>query len=66
MIRDALAELPPKYRLPLVYATIAGLDYATIAKMLDVPVGTVKTHVFRGKALLKTAILRRLETPHAR
>ena len=66
MIRDALAELPPKYRLPVVYATIAGLDYATIAKMLDVPVGTVKTHVFRGKALLKTAILRRLETPHAR
>jgi RNA polymerase sigma-70 factor (ECF subfamily) len=66
LVRSALAELPPKYRLPLVYAAIAGLDYATIAKMLDVPVGTVKTHVFRGKALLKTAILRRLETPHAR
>lgn len=66
LVRTALAELPPKYRLPLVYATIAGLDYATIAWMLDVPVGTVKTHVFRGKALLKTAIQRRLEVPHAR
>jgi RNA polymerase sigma-70 factor (ECF subfamily) len=65
LVRAALAELPPKYRLPLVYATIAGLDYATIARMLDVPVGTVKTHVFRGKALLKTAILRRLEVPDA-
>lgn len=66
LVRTALAGLPPKYRLPLVYATIAGLDYATIARMLDVPVGTVKTHVFRGKALLKTAILRRLEVPDAR
>jgi len=66
LVRSVLAELPPKYRLPLVYATIAGLAYATIARMLDVPVGTVKTHVFRGKALLKAAILRRLEVPHAR
>jgi RNA polymerase sigma-70 factor (ECF subfamily) len=66
LVRSALADLPPKYRLPVVYATIAGLDYATIARMLDVPVGTVKTNVFRGKALLKTAILRRLEMPHAR
>ena len=66
LVRSALAELPPKYRLPLVYATIAGIDYAAIAKMFDVPVGTVKTHVFRGKALLKAAILRRLEVPHAR
>src|SRR5688572_14013393 len=46
LVRSALAELPPKYRLPLVYATIAGLDYATIAEMLNAPVGTVKTHVF--------------------
>ena len=66
LVRSALAELPPKYRLPLVYATIAGLDYATIAEMLNSPVGTVKTHVFRGKALLKTAIMRRLEVPNAR
>ena len=66
LIRSALDELPPKYRLPLVYATIAGLDYRTIAGMLNVPVGTVKTHVFRGKMLLKAAILRRLELPHAR
>jgi RNA polymerase sigma-70 factor (ECF subfamily) len=66
LVRSALAELPPKYRLPLVYATIACLDYATIAEMLHVPIGTVKTHVFRGKALLKAAILRRLEVPHAR
>ena len=60
LVREALAELPPKYRLPLVYAAIAELDYATIADLLRLPVGTVKTHVFRGKQLLKLAIARRM------
>jgi RNA polymerase sigma-70 factor (ECF subfamily) len=64
LVRDALAELPPKYRLPLVYAAIAGLDYATIAEMLRLPIGTVKTHVFRGKQLLKAAIVRRPGMSH--
>jgi RNA polymerase sigma-70 factor (ECF subfamily) len=65
LVRDALAELPPKYRLPLVYAAIAGLDYATIGEMLRLPIGTVKTHVFRGKQLLKVAIARRLDVSSA-
>jgi RNA polymerase sigma-70 factor (ECF subfamily) len=65
LVRDALVELPPKYRLPLVYASIAGLDYATIGEMLRLPVGTVKTHVFRGKQLLKAAIKGKLEAPNA-
>src|SRR4051812_502766 len=43
LVRVHLHELPEKYRLPLVYAAIEGLDYATIGAMLDVPAGTVKT-----------------------
>jgi RNA polymerase sigma-70 factor (ECF subfamily) len=66
LVRDALTELPPKYRLPLVYAAIAGLDYATIGEILRLPIGTVKTHVFRGKQLLKAAIVRRTEMSHGR
>lgn len=57
MIRDGLARLPEKYRLPLVYAAIDGLDYPTIAVMLGVPVGTVKTLVFRAKRMLRQQIL---------
>ena len=66
LVRDALTDLPPKYRLPLVYAAIAGLDYATIGEMLRLPVGTVKTHVFRGKQLLKIAIGKRMQVAHER
>ena len=56
LVRHCVGELPDKYRLPLVYAAIDGLDYATIASMLGVPSGTVKTLVFRGKQLLKLRI----------
>jgi RNA polymerase sigma-70 factor (ECF subfamily) len=66
LVREALAQLPPKYRLPLVYAAIAGLDYSTIAEMLDLPLGTVKTQVFRAKRLLRAAIMERLDVTRAR
>ena len=57
LVRDGLAQLPDKYRLPLVYAAIDGLDYETIGVMLGVPPGTVKTLVFRGKRMLKDWIV---------
>jgi RNA polymerase sigma-70 factor (ECF subfamily) len=53
MVRKAVAALPEKYRLPLVYAAIDGIDYDTIATMLGIPVGTVKTNVYRGKQMLR-------------
>jgi RNA polymerase sigma-70 factor (ECF subfamily) len=62
VVRQALEKLPDKFRLPLLYAAIEELDYSTIAAMLGVPIGTVKTLVFRGKRMLKnemTAMLAR-------
>ena len=64
LVHAALRELPDKYRLPLVYAAIDGLDYATIGAMVGVPPATVKTLVFRGKELLKRRIAAALERPH--
>lgn len=53
LVREQLAELPDKYRLPVLYAAIEGLDHDTIGAMLGVQPGTVKTLVFRGKQMLK-------------
>jgi RNA polymerase sigma-70 factor (ECF subfamily) len=64
LVRDGLAALPLKYRVPVMYAAIDGLDYPTIASMLNVPLGTVKTLIFRGKRMLKDDIARRLGAPH--
>ena len=64
LVHDGLAKLPDRHRLALMYSAIDGLDYATIAAMLGVPVGTVKTFVFRGKRMLKGYILDALERGH--
>ena len=56
LVNAGLARLPLKYRLPVIYAAIDGLDYPAIAGMLSVPLGTVKTLIFRGKRMLKSEI----------
>jgi DNA-directed RNA polymerase specialized sigma24 family protein len=44
-----------------MYATIDGLDYDAISSLLNMPVGTVKTQVFRGKQLLRERLAGRLD-----
>lgn len=56
VVQKALTELPVAYRLALAYTAIEGLDYQTVASMMDLPVGTLKTYVFRGKKLLKEKV----------
>lgn len=53
LVHAAVNALPERYRLPLLYAALQELGYEDIANMLEIPVGTVKTLVFRGKALLR-------------
>ncbi len=52
-VRDEIERLPEKYRLPLLYAGIEGLDYDAIAAMLNMPLGSVKTAIHRGRLMLK-------------
>jgi RNA polymerase sigma-70 factor, ECF subfamily len=59
VLHAALDALPERYRLPLAYAALQELGYEDIAMMLGVPVGTVKTLVFRGKALLRVKLAER-------
>ncbi len=58
-IDAALGQLPEDFRIPIVLRDLAGLDYAEIAEVLSVPVGTVKSRIARGRAALAT----RLSTP---
>jgi RNA polymerase sigma factor (sigma-70 family) len=56
VVQKELAQLPEAYRLALVYTAIEELDYQTVASMMGIPVGTLKTYVFRGKKILKEKI----------
>jgi RNA polymerase sigma-70 factor (ECF subfamily) len=48
----ALAELLPEFRAAVVLRDLCQLDYAEIAEVLDVPIGTVRSRIARGRAAL--------------
>jgi RNA polymerase sigma-70 factor, ECF subfamily len=52
----ALAELPEDYRVAVVLRDLCDLDYAEIAEVLDVPPGTVRSRISRGRAQLAAAL----------
>jgi RNA polymerase sigma-70 factor, ECF subfamily len=52
----ALATVPEEFRTAVVLRDLADLDYPEIAEVLDVPVGTVKSRIARGRAALKAAL----------
>ena len=49
----ALAQLPPNYRLLVVAHYVRGVQYDALAEALNVPLGTVKTHLYRAKRRLR-------------
>ncbi len=51
-IDGALATLSPEFRAAVVLRDLLGLDYAEIAEILEVPPGTVKSRIARGRAAL--------------
>lgn len=52
-LQQAIASLPEKYRLALVLRYIEDMTYEDIAAALDMPLGTVKTHLRRARLMLK-------------
>jgi RNA polymerase sigma-70 factor (ECF subfamily) len=55
-IEKAIDDLPEDFRLVVVMAFVEGLAYEEIAEALDVPMGTVKSRLFRGRKLLQKAL----------
>jgi RNA polymerase sigma-70 factor (ECF subfamily) len=52
----ALASIPEEFRVTLVLADVQDMAYEQISKVLDVPVGTVKSRVHRGRLALAAAM----------
>lgn len=52
VLDDALARLPEEFRAPIVLRDQLGLDYAEIAAVLEIPPGTVRSRIARGRAAL--------------
>ncbi len=52
-LRDAIDALPEKYRAVVTLYHLQGQQYDEIAAILGLPMGTVKTHLFRAKEQLR-------------
>ncbi len=61
-IELALAELKPEFRAAVVLCDVEGLSYEEIATVLDVKVGTVRSRIHRGRAMLRKALAHRAPT----
>jgi RNA polymerase sigma-70 factor (ECF subfamily) len=55
-VQAALAALPDEYRAAVVLCDVVGLDYAEIADALEIPPGTVRSRIHRGRAQLRKAL----------
>ncbi len=56
VLTGALAQLPSRYRVPVVLRDIEGWAYSEIADVLGVRPGTVKSRLHRGRALLRDLV----------
>lgn len=57
-IEQALESLPEGFRLVVIMVEVWGFSYDEAAETLDVPVGTVRSRLSRGRALLQKALWR--------
>ena len=60
-IDDALGRLPGDFRAPVVLRDVLGLDYAEIAEVLDIPPGTVRSRIARGRRAMADSMRRNQE-----
>ncbi len=56
IIEEALAHLPEKYRVPLIMKEVDNFSFEEMSDILQKPVGTLKSLVFRGKEKMRNKL----------
>ncbi len=56
-VQAAISALPEQNRTVIVLRDVQGMSYDVIASMLDLPVGTVKSRINRGRDMLKKILI---------
>lgn len=65
VLKGAISELPEKYRTAFMLRDIQELPYEEVAKILSVPLGTVKSRVNRARMMLRDKLQPKLESYNA-
>jgi RNA polymerase sigma-70 factor, ECF subfamily len=53
IVREQIEKLPARYRSVLILRHLQEMTYEEMADILTIPIGTIKTHLFRARHLLK-------------
>ncbi len=61
IISRAIAALPEKYRIPIVLRDIEERSYDQVAEVLELSLGTAKSRISRGRAMLREKLKTRFE-----
>lgn len=61
-IQRALDALPPQFRAAVVLCDVEGLTYEEVAETLDIKLGTVRSRIHRGRAMLRESLSHREPT----
>lgn len=61
LLHQALREVPPDFRLPLVMIDLQGLSYQETAGILSLPEGTVKSRLYRARKMLQGLLIKNRE-----
>lgn len=63
VVDAALAQVPEEFRVAVVLRDLCDLDYAEIATVLEIPAGTVRSRIARGRAHLARLLDDRNQQP---
>jgi RNA polymerase sigma-70 factor (ECF subfamily) len=58
-VRRALAEIEPRYREAIFLVHVEGRKVEEAARILEIPEGTIKTRLMRGREALRKILVRR-------
>lgn len=53
---SALEKVPVDFKMPILLADVQQFPYDDISRMLEIPVGTVKSRIFRGRRILRSLL----------
>lgn len=56
VIRETIKQLPENLREAIVYREFDGMSYEEIANVMDCPIGTIRSRIFRARETLEQAM----------
>ena len=65
-VNDTVAALPEELRTAITLREIEGLSYEEIANLMDCPIGTVRSRIFRARETIAEKLRPLLDTPEDR